>query len=191
MSSRQATPVGCSSCGRALPASSYNSGAAACPGCRAELEVEVFPALYRRPEEGGSGEAVVDTEASCFFHPHKKAMLPCDSCGRFLCTLCEVELGGRHLCPTCLESGRASGRMEELVTRRTLHDQAALSLAFYPMLFFFVTLITAPLAIWLTIRHWNSPRSLLPRSRIRFVAAVGIAALQLCGWGAFFIFIAS
>ncbi len=182
----------CSACGRGLPVPASGRGALSCPVCGAELEVELFPAFFRRPAAAVNAEAVADgTEASCFFHPHKKAALPCDHCGRFLCPLYEVDLGGRRLCPTCIEAGRTSGRMEELVTRRILHDQTALSLAIYPMLFFFVTLITAPIAIWMAIRHWNSPGSLVPRTRIRSVAAIGIATLQLCGWGLFFVALAN
>lgn len=182
---QQAGFASCTACGHPLPGTLCNTGApVSCPRCQAELEIEIFPALLRPDVRGSAGEAVEvgATTSGCFFHPHKVAVRPCDSCGRFLCTLCEVALGGRHLCPSCFESGRSSGRIERLVTRRTLHDQAALSLAVYPMLFIFATLITAPIAIWMAIRHWNSPRSLLPRTRIRLVAAIVIAALQLLAW---------
>ena len=36
-------------------------------------------------------------ESSCFYHPNKRAVVPCDQCGRFLCTLCRVDFGQRVL----------------------------------------------------------------------------------------------
>jgi len=52
-----------------------------------DIRVEVFPAFFC----GGAGGRLsgyaghADTEAACFYHPQKKAVIPCDSCGRFLC----------------------------------------------------------------------------------------------------------
>jgi hypothetical protein len=78
--------------------------------------------------------------------------------------------------------------MERLENHRNLYDAIALYVALLPILFFPVTLVTAPMAIYLVIRHWSSPGSLVPRTRIRFVAAALIALVQLTGWGCFFYF---
>jgi hypothetical protein len=42
----------------------------------------------------------------------------------------------------------------------------------------------------MAIRHWNSPRSIVHRTRIRFVIAIVLATLQLGGWAvaAYFLF---
>src|SRR4029453_12242931 len=62
---------------------------APCPACGTLLEVEVFPAFHRSLPAVAAAEAVLtDEEASCFFHPEKKAVVPCQACGRFLCLLC-------------------------------------------------------------------------------------------------------
>ena len=41
---------------------------------------------------GGEDRAAsaLDGEASCYFHAHKRAAVPCDGCGRFLCSLCDL-----------------------------------------------------------------------------------------------------
>ena len=79
---------------------------------------------------GSIGEAiVVEGEAACFYHPGKRATVPCGVCGRFLCALCDLELNGRHVCPACLETSRRKGDLRNLDTRRMLYDSAALSLA--------------------------------------------------------------
>src|SRR5258708_17744559 len=111
--------VACTKCRTPVPPELYNTHELrTCPSCRARLQIEVFPAVLRPPGPGASGEAVVtDGEASCFYHPAKRAVVPCDSCGRFLCAVCDVEMDGQHLCPGCIESGRKKGRMVKLENR--------------------------------------------------------------------------
>jgi hypothetical protein len=163
-----------------------------CPACGVPLQVEVFPALFRRINPGQSGEAImVEGESSCFYHPQKKAVLPCQGCGRFLCALCDCELNGQHFCPACLEAGKTKGKIKSLENQRTLYDSIALSLAIYPLLIFYFTLVTAPIALFVAIRYWNAPRSLVRRTKIRSVAAIVLATMQIAGWGLLFFAIAS
>jgi hypothetical protein len=162
-----------------------------CPACGVPLRVEVFPALFRRVNPGQSGETIlVEGESSCFYHPQKKAVLPCQGCGRFLCALCDCELNGQHFCPACLETGKTKGKIKSLENQRTLYDGIALSLAIYPMLIFYFTLVTAPAALFVAIRYWNAPRSIVHRTKIRFVAAIVLALMQIAGWGLLFIMLA-
>src|SRR5437868_2848158 len=116
-----------------------------CPRCAAPLQVEIFPALFRPFAAGRDGETVlVEGESSCFYHPQKKAVLPCEGCGRFLCALCDCDLHGQHFCPVCLEVGRKKGKIKSLENQRTLYDSIALSLAIVPMLILHIDFITAP-----------------------------------------------
>ena len=163
-----------------------------CPACGTPLQIEVFPAIFRKTGSGQSGEMIlVEGESSCFYHPQKKAVRPCDGCGRFLCALCDCELHGQHFCPACLETGRTKGKIKSLDNQRTLYDNIALALAIYPMLIFYFTLITAPMALFVAIRYWKSPQSILHRTKIRYIAAASIALLQISGWTAFFIILAT
>lgn len=156
-----------------------------CPACGTELLAEVFPALFRPIAAGQDGERLlVESEASCFYHPEKKAVRPCEGCGRFLCALCDCELHGEHFCPTCLEVGKKKGKIKRLENERTLYDSVALALAVYPMLIFYFTIVTAPMALFIAVRYWNAPRSIVHRTRWRLVLAVVIAVLQLVGWAA-------
>ncbi len=162
-----------------------------CPACGVPLQIEVFPALFRGRSVGQSGETImIEGEASCFYHPQKKAVLPCQGCGRFLCALCDCEFNGQHFCPACLEAGKAKGKIKNLENQRTLYDSIALSLALLPLLIYYFTLVTAPMALFVAIRYWNAPRSLVRRTRIRFVAAIVLAVLQIAGWGLLFVFLA-
>ncbi len=163
-----------------------------CPACGVPLRVEVFPALFRRFNPGQSGETImVEGESSCFYHPQKKAVLPCQGCGRFLCALCDCELNGQHFCPACLETGKTKGKIKSLEDQRTLYDGIALSLAVYPMLIFYFTIVTAPVALFVAIRYWNAPRSIVHRTKIRCVAAIVLALMQMAGWGLLFFVLAT
>ena len=182
----------CPRCQAPLAEIDFNqSQLAPCPACAAPLQVEIFPALYRPVLSGREGEAVlIGTESSCFYHPQKKASVPCDACGRFLCALCDCELHGKHYCPACLETGRTKGKIASLENKRTLYDSVALSLSLLPLLIFYFTIITAPITLYIVIRYWNAPRSIVHRTRIRYIFAVFIALLQIVGWslGLYFLF---
>ena len=178
----------CPKCGAALVEGVLNqSGLEPCPGCQSLLQVEVFPALFRRTAPAGSGEIVlVEGESTCFYHASKKAVLPCQGCGRFVCALCDCELNGEHFCPPCLETGKAKGKIKSLENRRTLYDSIALSLAVLPLvifIFWFFTIVTAPKALFMAIRYWNAPGSIVRHTRIRYVVAMIFATLQIAGWG--------
>ncbi len=184
--------IACTKCEAALPPALYNAPEPGrCPGCGAVEEVEIFPAALCPPGPGSAGEAVlVDGEAGCFYHPAKKAVVPCESCGRFLCAVCDVEMNGRHLCPGCLESGKKKGQFKQLENRRTLYDSMALALALYPMIIIWLTIITAPIALYIAVRYWNAPLSVVRRSKWRAGLAITIALLQIVGWVAMFYTIA-
>lgn len=155
-----------------------------CPACGTGTLIEVFPALINPPAPGQSGEKLlIDDQSSCFYHPSKKAVIPCESCGRFLCSLCDIEFNGRHLCSTCIESGAKKGKIVQMRRDTTYYDDIAIALAILPILIFYFTIITAPIAMYIAIRYWNAPLSAAPRGKWRFVVAIVFASLQIIGWG--------
>jgi hypothetical protein len=161
-----------------------------CPLCLSVFEIEIFPAFFHRPEQAQEAERVLlEGESTCFYHLDKKAVLPCHSCGRFLCALCDCELHGEHFCPSCLEAGVKKGKIKSIESRRTRHDSIALTLALAPMLFFYVTLVTAPATLFVVIRHWKTPLSIVRRTKVRFVIAAIVALLQIVGWIAIIFFL--
>jgi hypothetical protein len=139
----------------------------------------VFPALFRPAVAAPAELAVEGGEATCYYHSRKKAVVPCDQCGRFLCSLCHVELSGQNWCPTCLEAHRRQGKLAQLDNRRTLYDSMALTLALGSILFWPVMLLTAPATLFMVFRYWRRPLSITPRTRARFVVAAILALLEL------------
>lgn len=160
---------------------------ATCPTCASQLEAYFYPAFYRPIEVGAVAATLTDlTEASCFYHPQKQAVRVCDGCGRLICALCSIDLGSQHLCPNCISSGKKKGQLSTLENARTRYDAIALSLAVFGMITSFFSLVLAPAAIYIAIRHWNSPMALTGGSRARFVIAIVIATISLLLWGGIF-----
>jgi hypothetical protein len=147
------------------------------------LQLLVFPAYFRGPVRGQAAEnLLVEGESSCFYHPRKRAVLPCGSCGRFLCALCDVELNGQHLCPACLERGQQKRTLKNLENHRVRYSSIALAVAVIPILVWPLTLFTACAALYLTVRHWKSPGSIVGSSKFPFVLAAFLAVLQVAAW---------
>ena len=185
-----ASPVGpaCPHCQTPLPGALCNSDALAeCPACRGRFHAAVFPALFRPVEKGVAGEQIgLEGDAGCYYHAGRKAVLACEGCGRFLCALCDVPLGGRHLCPACIEAGKKKGKLVNLERHRVLFDDVALALAAYPLVIpgfgWFLSPLTAPACLYVVLRYRKEPLGVVRRSRWRFVLAFILASLTLVGW---------
>lgn len=180
--------IPCSRCQTILSPEAINAAAlVACSSCGIKQRVDIYPALVNGRSAGQAGERLLSQkEASCYYHPEKRAHLPCSACGRFMCALCDIELEGRHICPVCLEKGKISEKITQLVDRRVSYDSIALLVALLPIITIWFTLITAPIALFLSIRYWNAPLSIVSRSRIRFIVAIAAALIQIGLWGLFF-----
>jgi hypothetical protein len=172
----------CPKCQAPVPESFWNNIAGYCLSCLRPMRVTVFPALLRTPASE-SGEPVLEEgESACFYHPRKRAVIPCDECGRFLCALCRVEFGARNWCPACLQTMQREGRLPVLDNTRPLYDNLALAVAVAPALLVFPSPITAPMAVYIALRRWRTPGSLLPRTKIRFWLALLLALAQIVAW---------
>lgn len=175
--------IRCPQCALALDLAGFDAGATVeCPACRSQLRAATFPAFENPPTavSTSSGEHALDGEAACFFHPEKRAVLACEGCGRFVCALCDVPLGTRHLCPTCLGASKAP----ELVTHRWCWSNVALLLGVGPLVLAFgmwpMLVMTGPAAIFMALWSWSKPGSLIAGAR-RWAALVGLigGVLQL------------
>jgi hypothetical protein len=178
--------IACPRCHGELGPPVWNAGGLVpCPGCSAALRADVFPAARRPAPPGDAGELLVtETEAGCYAHPRKKAVRVCARCGRFMCGLCDIELNGEHLCPPCLDRGAAAGRIAGLENRRVCYDKVALYTALLSNFFIYSVVFAAPAVLFMVVRYWKQPISVVSTSRFRFVLAAGIAVLQLAAIGA-------
>lgn len=178
--------VACTNCKAPIPADSFDGEFHPCPTCEASVQVYAFPALVRERSIGAPEPVLIEGESSCFYHPQKKAAVACESCGRFLCALCDVEIGGVHRCPRCLESGKRKQQWQTLQTEHIRYDRIALGLTTLTIFFWPITLLTAPAALFLVIRFWNRRSKVLPGSRVIYVIAALLAIAEICGWAVLF-----
>jgi hypothetical protein len=169
----------CPKCSLSLEAAVFGPGTwVECPACRSQLSATIFPAMTNPPDAvtSATGERAIDGEAVCFFHTEKRAAVSCQRCGRFLCTLCDVPFGGKHLCPSCLDSAK----LPELLSRRLIWGQLARILGVWPLLgvliclpFWFMVIVSGPAAVFVALWGWKKPPSLVHGYR-RGAAVIGI-----------------
>ena len=148
-----------------------------CPNCNRAFDILAFDP----PENTGcvTQNRISDTDPACFDHPGKRAEHVCDLCGRLICPLCAFTIAGRRICTHCISSRRNGRPILPLEHRRALYDGLAFRIALWPTILFYFTLFTAPLAIFTAVWNWRKPSSILPRTRIRSIAAILIALMQI------------
>lgn len=168
-----ASVLTCGQCEAPLPAGLINTERMqVCPSCRLPQQTFVFPALFDTKGAPSKPETpLVEGESTCFYHPARKAVVPCESCGRFLCSLCEVAFQGQRLCLNCLEKAQRKGAIEDFRKGHFYYDNLALILGAFSGLFSFFAPLIAIVVYYLIVRHWKTPLSVLPRGRWRFVLA--------------------
>ncbi|HEY9159810.1 MAG TPA: hypothetical protein VIS94_01810 [Desulfomonilia bacterium] len=174
--------IACKRCGDMIPVSFYNRDSFfPCSKCNTQTMVRVYPALYSGKNVNIS-ESISEGESVCFYHPENTALISCESCGRFLCSVCDIEFDGSHICPGCLEEDRKKRRILNLDSSRTLYDSISLKLSFYPLILFPITIFTAPISFYLAVRYFKIPASIVSRSKYKFIAAIIISSMQILGW---------
>ena len=175
--------VPCNRCGRPLPKWELaRQDQAQCPECGASSMVRVFPALFYSQTGPVAAEAAAQGEAACFDHPGKRAVAACGHCGRFVCQLCAVDFKGGVWCPSCFAAGDLRVKTEERENSRTLYDSIALTVALAPLVLWPFTALSAPIALFLAVRYWRRPLSLVRRWRWRSALAILIALSEIAAW---------
>jgi len=180
--------VTCPSCrGDVSPAETQN-GRQSCPYCETQLQICVWPVA----RQNTNAAVALSDQATCFFHPDKAFQACCQRCGRFVCALCDLQLGAEHVCPACFERGRdnsgSTADKAEWRHRDVLYDSIALTVGWGWILFWPTIIAAIPTVIVLHVKFRKAPRSsLIPRYGWRFwVAYVGLAWLPALLAMAFF-----
>lgn len=179
--------ISCPSCQNPISAGpQFGPVARECPSCRKKPTVRVFPRLFV-PEESkpAFGELSTDGDATCSFYPELKAEHVCEECGCFMSEKASISWGGKSLCLPCLHSLREKKGKDEFRASLKLYDNTALGLvvpflAFFPLAF--ITLFTAPAALYYLIRYRKSSLGLVPRGPFRWWLALFFAIVVNGAW---------
>lgn len=185
------TPVGlaavtCPHCLADIPADTRWQS---CPYCQKMLQMCIWPVVH----QNNKAAATLSDQATCFFHPDKAFQACCQRCGRFMCALCDLQLGAEHVCPACFERGRGDTGPKvgeaEWRHRDVLYDSIAVALGWGWIIIWPTFVVALPAVIFLHVKYRKAPRSyLIPRSGWRFwVAYAGLTWLPLLFAGSFFL----
>jgi hypothetical protein len=171
----------CPSCRGDVAPVETKTGWQTCPYCEKRLQIRVWGSVQQKT----NATAALSDHATCFFHPDKAFQACCKRCGRFVCALCDLQLGAEHVCPTCFERGRANSgagaSTAEWRHRDVLYDSIAATIGWGWILFWPVFVAAFPAAIYLHAKYRKAPRSyLIPRRGWRFwMAYAGLLWLPL------------
>lgn len=172
-----APKASCPSCGGDVIPMETDTGWQSCPSCANRLQICLWPVV----RQNTNAAAALSDQASCFFHPDKAFQACCQRCGRFVCALCDLQLGAEHVCPNCFERGRGDSDVEagqaEWRNRDVLYDSIAATVGWAWIIFWPTLIVAIPAVIFLHVKYRKAPRSyLIPRSGWRFWSAyVGLA----------------
>jgi hypothetical protein len=138
-----------------------------------------------------------EEDASCFYHESKKAAHSCSQCGKFVCALCAAQIGEQILCPGCIVAGeKGAGKKnrsfaaDRLERGRPLYDSLALIIAVLPAFTISLTIIGGPAAVYLALRYWKRPTSIVRRYQWRKWLALGLGLAETGGWVWLFTYLA-
>jgi hypothetical protein len=166
--------VACPNCSGDVTPSQTHAEWRNCPYCEERLQIGAWPVTRTNT----NATIVTPEQATCFFHPDKAFQACCQRCGRFVCALCDLQLGMQHVCPTCFERGMADSGQADLKAewrrRDVLYDSIAAALGWGWILVWPIIVAAIPTTIYLHVKFRKAPSSyLVPRSGWRFWAAYG------------------
>jgi len=172
----------CRKCYAVLPERKMlREGECHCLNCDRLHHLEIFPAILKEAEQGKEAEKkIMDEDANCFFHEDKVASILCEQCGVYMCSLCDLEIDGRHICPQCFK--KQKDNINTLTKRANLYDEILLSLSILTFFLWFLTFVTAPAIFVASIICWDKVKTPYRRGKWRFAVAMGIAVIQIMVW---------
>jgi len=188
LSHGETAAASCPNCGGDVIPVETETGWQSCPSCANRLQIFIWPTV----RQNTNAATALSDQATCFFHPDKAFQACCQRCGRFVCALCDLQLGAEHVCPACFERGRGDSGVEagkaEWRYRDVLYDSIAVTVGWGWILIWPVIVAAIPAVIFLHVKYRKAPRSyVIARSGWRFWAAyVGLAWLPLLLASSFF-----
>ncbi|MGC9260724.1 MAG: hypothetical protein ACP5I8_11715 [Phycisphaerae bacterium] len=85
-----------------------------CDTCRMQVNAELFNPVTPVIQ---SPELAMSEDATCVYHPQKKAVTVCQGTGNFICALCAVEVKGKTYSVQYLESNAGKKVADEIINR--------------------------------------------------------------------------
>ena len=166
----------CPRCGNALELESLRDGEDVCPHCGVFFDARVFHPP-KRIVHVAAIDTGVESATPCVNHPRNSAVGNCQRCGAFICSLCELEIGGTRYCPACFDRLSQEGTLPAALLR--FRDYASLALTTAIVGFIGSFLLGIPLGVlslYYAVRGFRDPNT---ESRGTLIVAVIVAIIDL------------
>ena len=115
----------CPRCRAALPEERLHDGANVCLSCLGDFEARIFHPPQRSARVLQLAHSGPEGGVSCANHARNAAVAACDRCGLLICSLCQLDVEGGKLCPSCFE--RLSQEETSDTTRTRFRDYGSLA----------------------------------------------------------------
>jgi len=151
--------------------------------CGDAHHIWIHPAITRRKEVLSTDALIEEGQSACYFHPNNPATSICSISGRMICELCTTEWEGEKVSFEALQTTIKNGAQKGQHAGRIKWDDVALALAVSPLILWFITIVTAPLALGICLWFWRKgTTSPVRKSRWRYVVAGLLSAVQIGFW---------
>ncbi len=157
-----------------------SSGELECSRCKSHLSFVIFSGYPRSVPLGRLAEPLTgsENEASCYNHVTRKAISGCENCGRLICSVCDLEVGGKHFCPTCATSQQVVAKCDPLIHRQFCPEKAVFILGFLSLYPFCGAILFSPPALYIANQNYSKRTSLDGGGRIWMISGIFLSLLS-------------
>jgi F0F1-type ATP synthase membrane subunit c/vacuolar-type H+-ATPase subunit K len=114
----------CPRCRAPLDDGGLQDGANVCLHCLGDFEARVFHPPQRSARVLQLAQSGPEGAISCANHARNAAVAACDRCGLLICSLCQLDVDGTKLCPSCFDRLAQEGAGD---TRTRFRDYGSLA----------------------------------------------------------------
>lgn len=143
------------------------------------MKFTLFPRLFHVFSREGADAPAGEGEATCSFFPELRAEIECEECGSFMSRRASIRWEERNLCLPCLHRLREVEKVPSCLARAGLRDRQALAMV---TLLAPLSLFTAPIALYLLLRHRKEQIGFVPRGRAVWWIAFLLSVAWLIAW---------
>ncbi len=149
-----------------------------CHGCGKKNKVVIYDTILKELNQGEKICTVTeDDDANCYKHQKNLAVKSCEHCGAYICSLCDIEVNGKHICPDCFNNQQNSPSNGK---SNFMHAQLAFILSIVQVFIWYLIPIFSIGIIIYSIIFWRKDKNPYSNSsKIFFVLAILISLIAL------------
>lgn len=176
----------CPRCRAPLPDEQLHDGANVCLQCLGDFEARVFRPPQRNAHVFQLAQSGPEGATSCANHARNAAVAACERCGLLICSLCQLDVAGSKVCPSCFERmSQEGGESDTTKTRFRDYGSLAAVVSFAGLIF--SVFLGIPLGLVSIYFAWKGLRNREARSSLTMVILAIILALGDMTLGSLFL----